>query len=175
MQICNTCRRKYNPSSRHKDCPKCRAEKAKTPCVKCGKSNGYKHKKCINCHNGSGSESPSWKGGKTHHHKGYVMHWIKDRKYVFDHVLVMEELMGRRLFPKENVHHKNGVKDDNRPENLELWTRPQPVGIRVSDVILCAQEVLERYAPELLNGCNTNSSENGIRTGESMPPTSTSV
>ena len=42
----------------------------------------------------------------------------------------MEEVLGRHLFDGETVHHMNGVNDDNRPENLELWIRPQPSGIR---------------------------------------------
>jgi hypothetical protein len=44
--------------------------------------------------------------------------------YVFEHILVAESILGRYLVAGESVHHINGVRDDNRPGNLELWTRP---------------------------------------------------
>jgi hypothetical protein len=49
--------------------------------------------------------------------------------------------LGRYLLDGETVNHRNGVHDDNRPENLELWTRPQPSGIRVRDAIAWAYEI----------------------------------
>jgi hypothetical protein len=58
----------------------------------------------------------------------------------------MEQALGRYLLPTENVHHHNGVREDNRPANLELWTRPQPTGIRVSDAVAWAREILALYA-----------------------------
>jgi hypothetical protein len=65
---------------------------------------------------------------------------------IFEHVVVMTEMLGRPLTKGETVHHKNGVKDDNRPDNLELWCHSHHSGQRVTDRIADAIELLRRYA-----------------------------
>lgn len=82
---------------------------------------------------------------------GYVM--VKRRGHpnayangvIAEHRVVMSEMLGRPLLPGENVHHRNGVRTDNRPENLELWVVSQPEGQRVEDVVAHARLMLERY------------------------------
>lgn len=67
----------------------------------------------------------------------------KERQY--QHRVVMEEILGRPLLPEENVHHKNGDRKDNRPENLELWSTSQPPGQRVEDKVKWAKEIINLY------------------------------
>ena len=73
-----------------------------------------------------------------------------------EHRVVMEEHLGRKLLPHENIHHKNGDRADNRIENLELWSTFQPSGQRICDKIDYAVEILEQYAPHLIKGENND-------------------
>lgn len=57
------------------------------------------------------------------------------RGEIKEHIYVMGQKLNRKLVKGENVHHKNGVRDDNHIDNLELWYKPQPGGQRVTDLI----------------------------------------
>jgi hypothetical protein len=157
MRVCPECSREFHTGlgDRHKRCSVCRLG-PKVNCA-CGKLMKANSKRCGACNRletaaRTGSLNGNWKGGKTYHKKGYVMRSCpghpratQNSSYVFEHILVMEEYLGRYLLPGENVHHKYGVRDDNRLEVLELWTTPQPSGIRASDAVVWAREVLARY------------------------------
>jgi endogenous inhibitor of DNA gyrase (YacG/DUF329 family) len=78
---------------------------------------------------------------------GYIMMTVEDGRRVPQHRYVMEQMVGRVLFPEETVHHKNGIRDDNDPSNLELWTNAHPYGQRVKDLI---SFVVKQYRAEVL-------------------------
>lgn len=72
---------------------------------------------------------PDPRGGQTHQHR-----------------LIMEKHLGRPLEKFETIHHRNGVRTDNRIENLELWIKPHPPGMRVEDKIKWCTEFLKQYS-----------------------------
>lgn len=153
MKVCPQCNKDFKPSSNHKLCPICRYNNKKDFC-KCGSLKAGQSEMCSSCWatKQSLSLNGNWKGGKTKHKSGYVLirkpehpRAKSNSGYVFEHILVIENSIGRYLLPGENVHHLNGIRDDNRIENLELWTKPQPSGIRAEDALQWAKEIIKLY------------------------------
>lgn len=70
--------------------------------------------------------------------------------YILRHRLVMTEMLGRPLVPNENVHHVNGDRTDDRPQNLELWNMSQPPGQRVEDKVAWARQILNLYGDHFM-------------------------
>lgn len=149
VRTCAQCSRVFRPSSGHLRCPACRSRDI----CDCGNLKQKHSVACIKCSSQALEFNGHWRGGKTRHKAGYIMVRLPGHPraktgggyYVFEHILVMEDHLGRHLFPDESIHHINGVRDDNRIENLELWVKAQPAGIRVEDAVDWAREILARY------------------------------
>ena len=112
---------------------------------------------CASCKN-IGSNNALWKGGHTTDNQGYVYTYVylddffasmrsKRRCYVAEHRLVMAQHLCRCLLPWEVVHHKNGVKNDNRLENLTLLSSRS---LHMGDILLRREnKKLRRQVAEL--------------------------
>lgn len=111
---------------------------------------------CARKHDNARFGNPAWKGGRAKHGSGYIKALAKGHPradssgYVMEHIVVMERSLGRYLEPHERVHHKNGRRDDNRIENLELWiikgsSRKDPAGQRIEDLIASGVADAERF------------------------------
>ncbi len=149
--VCATCGKSFHPhlgrwKTSHWCSRKCfyASKRVYRTCPRCqknfyhlkGKVRTFCSKKCW-LGEGKGTwRNPLLKGEKQVTARGYVYMHVpnhpsvqgKPYKRVAEHRLVMEELLGRPLHQWENVHHRNGNKQDNRPENLELWVVNQPPG-----------------------------------------------
>jgi len=114
-------------------------------CIDCGKQRWTnlvkgqqpKSQRCLSCWHltHKGKEHPAWKGGRHVLPEGYIRVSLEAddpfspmaagiTHYVLEHRLVMAKHLNRCLLPGEIVHHLNGIKDDNRIENLELTPSP---------------------------------------------------
>jgi len=84
-----------------------------------------------------GDKNPNWKGGRFESSGGYIWLWeprhpfsskVSPKGYVLEHRFVMEQKLNRLLVTGEVIHHINGIRNDNRIENLVLTNSGKHIG-----------------------------------------------
>lgn len=146
-----------------KRCSHCQSETwVRVPYVRQSLQQGTASKTCNRCSSSSngcnqklGINHHRWNGGKIIKN-GYVL--VRNscrgakKKYVQEHRVVMESHLGRKLLPVETIHHKNGIRHDNRIENLELRFGSHGSGVAYSDLSPTEIKSLIAFLEGLLKG-----------------------
>lgn len=158
-QVCYHEHRRVRKTATRRDRGIPRAPRAVQACLECGelvsalesdvKRRGATGRFCSAKHKnqwaGRRGGAPSAPIGSVKmQNRGYVLERT-ERGWEMQHRVRMAEHLGRPLRPEENVHHLNAIRSDNRLDNLELWTKVQPAGARVEDLVDFAREILDRY------------------------------
>ena len=167
MRTCTECGREFAPSSRHSACPACRS---KDTCS-CGSTKQKKSKQCAACwaqHGQVGSANFNWRGGRTRHHQA-VRDGVSPRAPASqDETATSSNTSSswRRCSDGSSSRARTctiamafGTTTDL--ENLELWTKPQPSGIRARDAVAWARRSCS-YTPNYLR------TSSGTRTTENI-------
>lgn len=108
---------------------------------------------CFKCTRGKGNTH--WKGGRIKTIFGYIKIYKPEHPYsqadgyVPEHRLIMEESLKRYLTKKEVVHHINGIRDDNRIENLELFPNNRIHAKRIRKSYYSENQILKERIKEL--------------------------
>lgn len=140
------------PCKRTKWICRCSCGKETAVHAYCLKSGDTKSCGCLRKESNSryktGALHPLWKNGKCNGSDGYVRFSHGPNKGMLEHRFIMEQYLGRKLLLPETVHHRNGIRDDNRLENLELWASNHSDGQRVEELVSWAESILKIYKPE---------------------------
>ncbi|KKK79207.1 hypothetical protein LCGC14_2835830 [marine sediment metagenome] len=110
-----------------------RRHKESVPCPNCGKPKKPASKLCRPCGYlaSRGQRSPHWKGGRLKHSGGYIIVYKPEHPraskqgYVLEHIFIWEQAHNKPVSKGWEVHHYNGIKDDNRPCNLFAKTKKE--------------------------------------------------
>lgn len=112
-----------------------------------------------------GVKNPNFKGGRSKNQDGYVIllrpvfpgcenYKLREQgRRVPEHIVVMARHLGRPLHRDETVHHRNGIRDDNRIDNLELKASSHGRGQTIPDLLIWAKEILSRYETPFVSPC----------------------